>query len=111
MIGGEANGEGTDGFELSRQYKIHLGLPYGTEQMEGQTNFKPHELKELFRSLLKELMGLLSNPQFESNMPKTEALQTCITNLTNYIKMYKNHQAREELCTILRNQLNEILQK
>ena len=88
---------------------MNLHLPLNIESSEDISTFKAEDLKELFRSLLKELMEASANAQMEENAHFMGKAQGKLEQLMSYIKSYRKHQAREDLCQLLRSQLDELI--
>ena len=99
-----------DGVDLAQEYKTNMGIPFA-EGDEDERSFKVEELKDQLRSLMKELMEVVANPSIDSqsHQPRMESLQNSVDRVRDYVKLYKHHQAREDLCGLLRTQLTRTL--
>ena len=100
-----------EGLELTREYKTNMGMQMLGDDNDSNT-FEVGELKSHLYTMLRELMELAANPRIDpqSGQPRMEDLQKSMDSVMEYVKLYKHHQAREELCDILRSQLSRTLE-
>ena len=97
---------------MSKQYKLNLQLPLSLEEAQDVSSFNKEDLKDLYRSLLKELMEIVATESFPPEIgpqQRMEKAQKKLNDLMTYIRSYRRHQAREDLCHLLRGQLDELL--
>jgi len=97
-----------EGLSLSEEYLRKLELPLPDPADLGAVSSSA-DLKGMIKCLLKELVDLVCVPHTQDPAPHIDALHRRAADISRVLRAVRTHEARENTCTAVRQQLNSLL--